>query len=645
MTRAVLLTGTSVLESQTRILRAGDLEATLDAGGLRWVRWSGIEILRGLLFLVRTPGWGTASPVIEGLTVEETGEVFSVRYVAHYGPGPGALRVRITLTGEATGRLRAEALIEPQAPFETNRIGFVILHPLDGVAGRRVTVDHASGSTRDLVIPARISPGQPLMDIAAIRHRPVAGLEIETRFDGDVFEMEDHRNWSDASFKTYSRPIGLPYPYLLSPEAPASQSVTISVSGLSEEHDVRSAVEIPPSGGKVVPDYALPLDRLEDVTAALAWPQAIANLSPRWLLLRHDATREAPDADFAPLARLLARTGARLEVQAILAGSSEADADAEIEALATRFRSASVAADRIGAFAKIDEQSFQPGEARPPHPAEDAIAASLRRHFPVARHIGGTPAFFTEFNRKRPDPALWHGLSFATTPVVHAADDASVIETLEALPHILASATALAGGLPLSVGPTGIGARINPYGPAPTVNPPEERQGMAARDPRQRGLFAAAWIVGYLARIAPFAPERFAFGAPTGPFGLISTRQDHARPFWDERPDGEPYPLFQVAKILAAAAGAELLEADTRDGIARLAWRRDGRRFHLAANLTSEQRAITSLYADRPLVLVIDASALEQQAPDGAGFAPRRQDVPGTLEAYAVLYVEEEGER
>ena len=27
---------------------------------------------------------------------------------------------------------------------------------------------------------------------------------------GDSFEMEDHRNWTDASFKTYVRPLALP---------------------------------------------------------------------------------------------------------------------------------------------------------------------------------------------------------------------------------------------------------------------------------------------------------------------------------------------------------------------------------------------------------------------------------------------------
>lgn len=46
---------------------------------------------------------------------------------------------------------------------------------------------------------------------------------------------------------------------------------------------------------------------------------------------------------------------------------------------------------------------------------------------------------------------------------------------------------------------------------------------------------------------------------------------------------------------------------------------------------------------DRPLVVVIDASALAESASDLNSLLPRRQDVPKTLDAYAVIYREERG--
>ncbi len=643
MSRDILLTGTPIIEAAVRPLRAGPLEAVFDAGALRWIRWNGVEVLRSITFLIRTPGWGTPPAVITVLDVAEEATGFSVSFEAHYGTPGAGVRASIELKGEAGGKVSAQAAIHAEAPFDTNRTGFVVLYPLDGFAGTEVHVEHASAPPRDMIIPAQISPGQPVMDIRAITHRPVPGLTVETRFDGDIFEMEDHRNWSDASFKTYSRPIGLPYPYKLTPDAPLSQSVTVSIVDDGATSLSVSAVSTPAIDAQRLPEYALPLDRLADAEAALAWSGALRHLAPGWLLLRHDATREAADADLSPLARLVALTGASLEVQAVLASETDHAVATEIAALAARFVGAGIKVGRIGAFAKIDEQSFQPGEARPPHPSEAAIASGLARSFPDAARIGGTPAFFTEFNRKRPTPSLWQGLSFASAPTVHAADDASVVETLQSLPHILASAKALAGGLPLSIGPIGIGARINPYGPGPVVNAPEAREGMAARDPRQRGLFAAAWTVGYLTAIARFAPARFGFGTPVGPFGLISTRQDYARPFWDSLPEGALYPLYHVASRISAAAGSLLLEASLQDGIARLVWRRGGRREALIANLTAQPRALPLAEFNQPRISLLDAASVELFSRDPGALVPGTKDLAAELDAYAVCALAEEG--
>ena len=49
--------------------------------------------------------------------------------------------------------------------------------------------------------------------------------------EGDAFEMEDQRNWSDASYKTYVRPLTRPWPYTLPKGEKVAQSVTLSISG------------------------------------------------------------------------------------------------------------------------------------------------------------------------------------------------------------------------------------------------------------------------------------------------------------------------------------------------------------------------------------------------------------------------------
>ena len=49
--------------------------------------------------------------------------------------------------------------------------------------------------------------------------------------EGDTFEMEDQRNWTDASYKTYVRPLALPWPYTLEPARADRQSVTLAIEG------------------------------------------------------------------------------------------------------------------------------------------------------------------------------------------------------------------------------------------------------------------------------------------------------------------------------------------------------------------------------------------------------------------------------
>jgi hypothetical protein len=58
-----------------------------------------------------------------------------------------------------------------------------------------------------------------------------ASDEVPVRFDfeGDLFEMEDQRNWTDASFKTYCTPFALPWPKEAHPGLRFHPRVMISV--------------------------------------------------------------------------------------------------------------------------------------------------------------------------------------------------------------------------------------------------------------------------------------------------------------------------------------------------------------------------------------------------------------------------------
>ena len=101
MNRTIFLTGTALVEPPVQPLRAGALTATYDRGALRWIRWRDQEVLRGISFLVRTPGWGTPDAEISGLEIREDAAAFEIRYTARYRDKLSIVSVDIRFSGTA----------------------------------------------------------------------------------------------------------------------------------------------------------------------------------------------------------------------------------------------------------------------------------------------------------------------------------------------------------------------------------------------------------------------------------------------------------------------------------------------------------------------------------------------------------------
>jgi D-apionolactonase len=76
--RAVKLCGTEEIDPPSRKLTAGPLTAELENGQLRYVAFNGVEALRGIAFLIRDQNWGTYTPRIDSLSVNEKAESFTV---------------------------------------------------------------------------------------------------------------------------------------------------------------------------------------------------------------------------------------------------------------------------------------------------------------------------------------------------------------------------------------------------------------------------------------------------------------------------------------------------------------------------------------------------------------------------------------
>ncbi|MCX5541028.1 hypothetical protein M3A49_16230 [Paraburkholderia sp. CNPSo 3076] len=636
--------GTEQPVTPARRLEAGPWSAWLIDGALHDIRYQGTEVIRAVSFLVRDKDWGTCRPEIERIDVEETAGGFHVAYDARCAnPDGDALSFALAIDGSGHGALSFRSDVTVYSDFLAARCGFCVLHPIDGVAGAPARVEHGDGSRESAAFPALIDPWQPFKDIAAIEHDLPNGLTVRCTFTGDVFEMEDQRNWSDASFKTYSRPLELPWPYTLEKGAAFAQTVTLSVSAAD---DVAKAAQKTREPGALTieiggADSALPeaipaigvAIAAHDAAAALANLALLAELGPQQLTLGFDPLASAGMAELERFAQLQRESGVPAVLEFALPGVEAPPV--ELSRLAAQIDQAGLALTGIVVSPAVHRQSNPPGSVSPPCPALDEVYREARRAFPKLRLGGGMLSYFTELNRKRPPLDMVDWVTHATCPIVHAADDRSVMQTLEAIPHITRSCRALIGGQPYAIGPVSIGMRQNPYGSRVMPNPAGERVAMAANDPRQRALFGATWLAGYAAALEGAGIETLTLGALTGSRGLADV-------------DGNTparYPVLDVAKALARMAGAARLRvtgSGAAAGIACLAARHaDGAIELVLANLTSEPREV-QLEFDETVHTSLQATSLDEWTLSGRPDAPLpwtlSPGVPVTLRPFACVF-------
>jgi hypothetical protein len=459
-----------------------------------------------------------------------------------FAVGDGAVRGQMVVTVDPAGTLEVDVRLEARDTFRTNRSGITVLHPILGVAGMPVTVHKASGGSEAARFPREIMPSQPVFDIAGLDH-VVDGVRVAIAFEGETFEMEDQRNWADASYKTYCRPLSRPMPYEIVAAQPIHHRVRMMVSGGPAPIE---PVAIPvPSVARPFPEVLLVAE--EGWVPGRGHPAHEVGVGT--VVIRLGPRQNGTEGWVVDAAR--AGTGVDLEVVI----PDGADPDAHLVGVATAVRSHGIDPRHVFALPEAYLKSYQPTGQWPTgtSPAEAAQAAG--RAFPHARVGVGMLTNFTEVNRCRP-PRVGDYVTHSTTAIVHAADDRSVFETLGTFPRILADDVSFARGAhdrvavgdtdlnrTVRLGLTAIGSRGNAFGAIDSPNPGRVRKAMACEDPRQIGLIAAAYAIGVASTMAIASPglEAFAPSSLGGPFGVAS--------------EAGRYPIFFAVQALRRFSG------------------------------------------------------------------------------------------
>jgi hypothetical protein len=531
-------------------------------GAVRHLRAGGTELLLGLYAAVRDHNWDTVTPRLEDLVIEESPGRVQVRFraVCHADPvdfaWDGAIAVE---AGAAGGRLVYSFRGYARSAFRRNRIGFCVLHGA-GCAGRPVRVETTAGGVRSAEFPAAISPHQPFFDLRALTHEPRPGLTLTVRMEGDTFEMEDQRNWTDASFKTYCTPLGRPFPVMVPAGTVIEQRIEIVAEGAAPaaiESSEHSTVTVRPvAGARAVPLPAIglgsaALDEPAPQPAEIAWLRSLGPAHLRVDLAPADP--QAPEVWQRGLAEAAALDAA-LEIAVHLSDN----AAAELQRVATWAAGAPVVRWLV----------FHRSEKSTTAPWLELARAPLRAAAPTAAIVGGTDAYFAELNRGRPPVAVCDAVTFSINPQVHAFDELSLLETLPMQAEVVRNARAFSGGRPVGVSPVTLRPRFNPNatGPEPAPVPGALP---AAVDPRQRTPFAALWTLGSLKHLAEAGAAWVTFYRTFGWMGLAepAALPPGARPEAFPSTPGERFPLAEVFRACAPFREGVVWPVDSSDSL------------------------------------------------------------------------------
>lgn len=527
----------------------------------------GRRVLRSIRAVVRDRDWQTAEWTIVGDELHDDALVVRLRTAS---PGIEMSAVlRITAHGdEFTVDFDAVAA----TAVHTNRTGLVVLHPPQ-VAGAALTVTRADGAVAASEFPRSISAHQPVQDIAALAWTD-DGVAIDVLFEGDVFEMEDQRNWTDASFKTYSRPLGLPFPYLLAAGEHVVQTVRVRARELTGAVVETDADELVLRVAGIFPAVSVGAS-----TAPEPAPARMGVVGSELLVELDLAAQNWP----AALERA-GQSGPPLDVRFVLTDDGTADTLAVAAAALSSHRVA-----RVSAF-------WPTGPAR--HVSDAAAIALLRQALDAAGVsapvVGGARSHFTELNREHHRlPSGLAGYVFSITPLFHSLDTEQAIESVAIQRLVARQAAQIAGGAPVHIGPISLRPHFNDVATTPPPLPPSTDLSVGygpelldADDPRQASAPLAAWTIASVAACAVPGVASLSYFEEWGGRGIRSSA-------------GDELPVAEAIRALAGLSGSTLLSGESPDGLlwAVGAWDGDGTQTVLVANL---DRVSRSLYVLTP---------------------------------------------
>lgn len=518
-------------------LQAGPLTVRYAAGFIRRVTYGENEILRMVYFALRDHNWNSIKLSISNENIIMHENDFTISYDGFHMQNERCLMEwKAKIEGRPDGSIIFTIQGEALENFKKNRAGFCVLHPLN-IANEECKITHPDGNHTIHHFPLQISPENPFKKIKSMDWQ-TSGTAWNLSFEGDIFETEDQRNWSDASFKTFCTPLDQPFPVELKKGDKVFQRVTFKPAlPLKHVYNNNLFVSLFTTGkNTILPDLGIGAS----TEVSLLSPTTVSLL--RALNLSHYRIDIFPAVDnwvtrFSQDYENAFTLGLPVEVALHLTLNYSEESEAfillcqqnHIQVKKVLLLSSS------GMVTSMDLLKLAP---------------VLRKKLANVLIGGGTNYNYNELNKNRFSANDLDFISFATDPQEHADDDLTIFENLEAQAHLVNSTKMLYGSsMPVHISPVTLRKRFNPYATNPIDFFISEN---LKADPRQKEIFAAIWTFGSMCQLTKAGASSVTYFQTIGNQGIITDQ-------------GDCYPVYEVLKEFAAFQGKPVQVLDSSD--------------------------------------------------------------------------------
>jgi len=524
-------------ERQT-VIYAGRLSMIYEKGNIRRISIGKTEIIRMIYATVRDKEWITILPEISEEIIKSDKESFFISYKSSYKSGNIDFTSWIKIEGKPDSSIILSFEGEALKNFEKNRIGFCVLHPIEGYTGNECIIIHPDKKSEKCLFPSDISPHQPFKEISSMKW-VINDSACSLEYSGEIFETEDQRNWTDASYKTYCTPLSLPYPVkvekgekifqrIVFKTEPSPERETINIEPITLSIQTEQTAEVPKIGiGRSTRPFPLSESEIK-VLRNLRFDHYRTDLylfSPDWRTSADSALIEAKELGYLIEFALFMDENKIIQIKEFIDWATKQKADISVVCL------------------------FHKDYRYTPDTLTDAVSPLIKTAFPGIKISSGTNANFAQLNRNRPGSAYHDLICYCIHPQEHASDNTTIIENLQAQKYTVESCTKFADGKGIWISPVNIQRRFNAN--IDKYELPVKADGLPAQvDSRLMSLFGACWAAGSLKYLCESEIKGVTYFETAGERGIIQGDYDSRWPEAFQSLKGMIFPLFHVFRFL-----------------------------------------------------------------------------------------------